>query len=137
MGDYSDTLGFTSVAPTNCASKSSDYSTNGDYSVKCVFPSGSTGLVRYTINDVENLVGKTVSFSADVKTKESVKLELFEYYSGGYHVTATIIAASSTGNFQVTKEITSETSSILLDIAYAASETDNTVYTDNWKFIIQ
>ena len=137
LGDYSDTLGFNQNSSQITVSKSNEYSYNGDYSAKASVPAGVMGYLRFVPSDIQDLIGKTITFSAYVKTADALKLRIYDQYGGSSYPTTVDIPSNSDGCFSVSITVNSESEGILFQLQSESSNNVRTFYTDAWSLIVQ
>lgn len=134
MGDYSENLAFNNSTAEQ--SRSKDYSCNGEYSAKGIGQEGLSQYLRYKMNNVSSLIGKTINFKAWTYSKFKLKIELHEYYNSSYHSYRTIIPANYNGLSNITLTVNNNTSILLFTVAHYEESSDVIFYTDNWELTV-
>lgn len=95
------------------------------------------GYLRFVSSDIQDLIGKTITFSAYVKTANALKLRIYDQYGGSSNPTTVDIPSNSDGCFSVSITVNSESEGILFQLQSESSNNVRTFYTDAWSLIVQ
>ena len=114
--------------------KTTEYNTNGDYGLKCINSANNKRpYVRYWIDDVFELIGKTISYSADVKNSQALKICIYEYDGSNYDSSQVQIPENSEDTFTATRTIASTTVALWVGVEFKQTQNQGAYfYTDNW-----
>ena len=118
-------------------SKTDEYCINGDYGVKFIIPVSTTKYLGFQLSDLTNCYGKSIKYSANVKTDHPIRLTIIVTYSDGSSDTAynaTINPPDSSMNVITTSPIPNNASAIHFRInGTCNTDEDWVVFTDNWS----
>ena len=119
-------------------SKTTTYHTNGNYGLIATCTKNDYhSYIRYWINDVSELIGETISYSADVKTTKALNLKIYQYDGSTYSSTSVTIPENNENRYIVTTNVKDTTIALWIGIEFqTAQQEGETFYTDNWELII-
>lgn len=119
-------------------SKTTTYHTNGNYGLIATCTKNDYhSYIRYWINDVSDIIGEVISYSADVKTTKSLKLCIYQYDGSNYTGASVVIPKNNENRYIVTTNVKDTTTALWIGIEFqTAQQEGETFYTDNWELII-
>ena len=119
-------------------SKTTTYHTNGNYGLIATCTKNDyRSYIRYWINDVSELIGETISYSADVKTTKALNLKIYQYDGSTYSSTSVTIPENNENRYIVTTNVKDTTTALWIGIEFqTAQQEGETFYTDNWELKI-
>ena len=140
-GDYGTPTELNqNVSPGISYSVSSEYSANGNKSIKSIISStAGSHYLRVKINDVSEILGETIKFTANVKTDYGLYLVIYAFNGSDFSSHKTSIPSNSTNYFNVTYTVPMDTVYLWIGIDFqplAPQNPGNYYYTDDWSLEI-
>ena len=119
-------------------SKTTTHHTNGNYGLIATCTKNDyRPYIRYWINDVSELIGETISYSADVKTTKALNLKIYQYDGSTYSSTSVTIPENNENRYIVTTNVKDTTTALWIGIEFQTVQQEGeTFYTDNWELKI-
>ena len=119
-------------------SKTTTHHTNGNYGLIATCTKNDyRPYIRYWINDVSELIGETISYSADVKTTKTLNMKIYQYDGSTYSSTSVTIPENNENRYIVTTNVKDTTTALWIGLEFqTAQQEGETFYTDNWELII-
>ncbi|MBQ6100594.1 MAG: hypothetical protein IJL02_12125, partial [Methanobrevibacter sp.] len=119
--------------------KTTDYHTNGNYGlIASCDTNGKRPHVRTWYTSLSGLIGKTISFSCDVKSLEDPLIAII-YQSDGttFRASSLQVPANTERNYVVTTTVYDTTVSLWIGVEFKNAVNENhSFYTDNWKLFL-
>lgn len=138
MGDYGRT-GIINVSnASNFYQISVEESSNGDYSFKLTETTSDNIYFGRNVEDVSDLIGKTVIFSCNILTNNPIFLSIYIHDSiqNTYsNARVSVISDNILNKFTISTVILENTDRILFRID--TNKQGTILYTDNWEVIVQ
>lgn len=135
-GDYSN-LEFNSNGPSSAVNinKSNDVSNIGYYCAKFITTGDTDRYIGYRLNDLTDIVGKTIQFTAYIKNSVELQIAVYQYVNGSYQSqTATVPVSDTFVPSSINIQINEDAAHLLFRITNRSSNYNETVlYTDNWS----
>ena len=119
-------------------SKTTTYNTNGNYGIIATNTrNDQKPYLRYWFDDVSELIGKTISYSSDVKTTKSLILFIYQYDGSKYTFDLVHIPENSENKYTLTTIVKDTTTALWIGPEFqTAQQEGETFYTDNWELKI-
>ncbi len=138
MGDYGRT-GIINVSnASNFYQISVEESSNGDYSFKLTETTSDNVYFGRNVEEVSDLIGKTVIFSCNILTNNPIFLSIYIHDSiqNTYsNARVSVISDNILNKFTISSVILENTDRILFRID--TNKQGTILYTDNWEVIVQ
>ena len=139
MGDYDSSTSFLNSLLSLSAQQleiNSDYSTNGDKSVKCNIISLTSQFfgVRLT-SDLSGYVGKQLKFSIDIQTDNDISLGIYRKVDGAYSSTIVSIPSGSTSATVTSPVIEDNCTELWFRLQSSELPIGNAYSSDNWRLV--
>lgn len=138
MGDYGRT-GIINVSnASNFYQISVEESSNGDYSFRLTETTSDNVYFGRNVEDVSDLIGKTVIFSCNILTNNPIFLSIYIHDSiqNTYsNARVSVISDNILNKFTISSVILENTDRILFRID--TNKQGTILYTDNWEVIVQ
>ena len=138
MGDYGRTGIINTSNASNFYQISVEESSNGDYSFKLTETTSDNIYFGRNVEDVSDLIGKTVIFSCNILTNNPIFLSIYIHDSiqNTYsNARVSVISDNILNKFTISTVILENTDRILFRID--TNKQGTILYTDNWEVIVQ
>lgn len=138
MGDYGRTGIINLSNASNFYQISVEESSNGDYSFRLTETTSDNVYFGRNVEDVSDLIGKTVIFSCNILTNNPIFLSIYIHDSiqNTYsNARVSVISDNILNKFTISSVILENTDRILFRID--TNKQGTILYTDNWEVIVQ
>ena len=115
--------------------KTTDYYTNGNYGlIASCTQNGKRPYIRTEFEPVSNLIGKTISYSCDIKSLNNpLTVTIFQNNGTTYSVTKSYVPTNTDDTYTITTLVKDDTILLLIGIEFQENVNANaSFYTDNW-----